>query len=163
MSEGKCPHRKQFRLREYDNRTPGAYHVIICAERKNCIFGQVVDGRMECSDLGRLVESRIAQIPTHYPEAQVCASVVMPNHVHMLIGLAMGEITSCGVQAAPHALGQIIGGFKASVSRAWGRRIWQSRYYEHIIRGEQDFIETVQYIENNPAAWDKDDYYWLAR
>ena len=30
------------------------------------------------------------------------------------------------------------------------KKIWQRNYYEHIIRDERDYIETKEYILNNP-------------
>ena len=30
------------------------------------------------------------------------------------------------------------------------KKIWQRNYYEHIIRDESDYIETKEYILNNP-------------
>ena len=34
-----------------------------------------------------------------------------------------------------------------------GEKIWQFRYYEHIVRGEEDFLAMWRYIEENPAHW----------
>ena len=34
-----------------------------------------------------------------------------------------------------------------------GEGIWQRSFYEHVIRGEQDYWEIVKYIEENPAKW----------
>ena len=31
--------------------------------------------------------------------------------------------------------------------------IWQSWYYDHVIRNRQDYDEAWQYIENNPRSW----------
>ena len=52
----------------------------------------------------------------------------------------------------------IVGAFKAAVSRAWSKyssrtagSIWQRGYYEHVIRNEDDFQNTCEYIRTNPA------------
>ena len=34
-----------------------------------------------------------------------------------------------------------------------GAKFWQRSYYDHVIRNEQDYIETIRYIENNPIAF----------
>lgn len=35
---------------------------------------------------------------------------------------------------------------------------WQRGYYEHVIRGENEYLEICQYIENNPLNWEEDLY-----
>ncbi len=36
---------------------------------------------------------------------------------------------------------------------------WQPRFYEHIIRDRQDFLNTIDYIRDNPKNWQKDEYF----
>ena len=38
-------------------------------------------------------------------------------------------------------------------------KIWQRNYYEHIIRNEREYLEIIQYINNNPTNWNKDKYF----
>ncbi len=40
-----------------------------------------------------------------------------------------------------------------------GVRLWQRNFYEHIIRNEYDLTRIREYIINNPANWEKDEYY----
>lgn len=37
-------------------------------------------------------------------------------------------------------------------------KLWQRNYYEHVIRNESDLAEVREYILNNPARWNEDDY-----
>ncbi len=37
--------------------------------------------------------------------------------------------------------------------------IWQKNYYEHIIRDENDLNRIREYIQTNPMAWEKDEYF----
>ena len=37
--------------------------------------------------------------------------------------------------------------------------MFQTSFYEHIIRTEKDLFETRSYIENNPIKWETDEYY----
>lgn len=37
--------------------------------------------------------------------------------------------------------------------------LWQRGYYEHVIRGEEDYLEIWEYIDANPARWAEDRYY----
>jgi REP element-mobilizing transposase RayT len=38
-------------------------------------------------------------------------------------------------------------------------RFWQRNFYEHVIRYESDLARIREYIINNPANWEKDEYY----
>lgn len=61
-------------------------------------------------------------------------------------------------------LGKVIRHYKAKVSRIIRTEIdknfkWQSNYYEHIIRNQQDLERIRYYIKNNPLKWEVDKYY----
>ena len=63
-------------------------------------------------------------------------------------------------QKNPKSLSYIIATFKAAVTRR-ARKInesfaWQSRFYDHIIRNEQELNCIRHYIVNNPAQWELD-------
>lgn len=157
----KHPNRKTIRLKDFDYRSKGVYHVTICTQNRKCIFGNVANGAMTLNDIGQTAHNNVVQIPDHYPEVRVIDFVVMPNHVHLLLALGDGTDANYGVPTVGHDLGQIVRAYKASVSRVVGRPVWQPRFYEHIIRGERDYLDTIAYIQNNPAAWEKDDYFML--
>ncbi len=46
--------RKAIRLKEYDYNCNGAYFITICTYGRQCIFGNVVDGAMYLSELGKI-------------------------------------------------------------------------------------------------------------
>src|SRR5689334_1347111 len=70
---------------------------------------------------------------------------LMPDHFHALIGIGNTEMT----------LGRICGHFKSlSTRRFWQvgeGRLWQRQFFDHVIRNEVDFWETVDYIRENPV------------
>ena len=53
----------------------------------------------------------------------------------------------------------LIRSWKILVTKELGRSIWQRTYYDRIIRDEQEYIQKIQYIMDNPAKWQDDDYY----
>ncbi|MGH9425419.1 MAG: transposase [Terriglobia bacterium] len=58
-------------------------------------------------------------------------------------------------------LGKVIRAWKAKSARLIHQAghpsfAWQSRYYEHIIRGESELDQVRVYIANNPMQWDID-------
>ncbi len=58
-------------------------------------------------------------------------------------------------------LSRYIGTFKRFCNKQIGASIWQTGFYDHIIRGEQDYLQHLQYIDENPRKWliGKDEYY----
>ena len=80
----------------------------------------------------------------------------MPNHIHMILSINRDE--SGRLIAAP-TISTIIGQMKRWISKQTGRGLWQKSFHEHVIRGEKDYREIWNYIENNPVRWAEDDYY----
>ncbi len=48
---------------------------------------------------------------------------------------------------------------KAGKLLPFQKRVWQRGYHEHIIRDENDFLTHWQYIGNDPALWEEDEYF----
>ncbi len=104
--------------------------------------------------------------------------MIMPNHVHAIVALIDDQSEKNenrnGLRPFPtsipppnkpkkHSVSQIIGSFKSFSTRGInqycgqsGVSIWQTSYYDHIIRNEADLNNHRQYIENNPARWQDD-------
>ena len=101
------PQRKNIRLKYYDYRSKGAYHVTICARGRECIFGTVRQGQMMLNELGRLADQNIGLIPGHSRDVEVIDHVVMPNHVHILMGFGIQDGATPG-PTLRNTLGQIV-------------------------------------------------------
>ena len=65
----------------------GVYFVTICTQGKRHWFGEIRDGAMQYTDIGRAALESMSSIPSHCPYADVAACVVMPNHVHMIVSI----------------------------------------------------------------------------
>ena len=39
---------------------------------------------------------------------------------------------------------------------------WQQRFHEHIIRNHDSFVKIQDYIKNNPAKWNDDEFYGIS-
>jgi len=152
-------HRRSIRLKGYDYSKEGAYFVTICAQERECLFGEVVNGEMVMNEAGAKVQAVWDELPCHYPQARLDAFAMMPNHVHGIVVSPSSTIT-------PHpvpTVGEIVRGFKArcthainQMSNIRGIRVWQRNYYEHIIRGEVDYNRIAEYISTNPQRWMSD-------
>ncbi len=80
-------HRRTIRLRDYDYRQNGAYFVTICSWNKECLFGEIIDGKMHLNENGMIVEKEWLQTPIVRSYAELDEFVIMPNHFHGIIVL----------------------------------------------------------------------------
>ena len=79
--------RKHIRLRNYDYASDGWYFVTICTHDRECYFGKIENQMMHLSDVGIQAELMWNEIPQHFPMAELGEFVVMPNHIHGIIGI----------------------------------------------------------------------------
>ena len=163
------PQRKKNRLQGYDYSTPGAYFITICTHNRTPFFGSITSGdsfripEICLSEIGRIVYKEILEIESHYTNVKVEKYTIMPNHIHMIV------VITERINPFPTAydIPNVVGKFKAAVTRNVGKafmpssdiRIWQTSFYDHVIRTEQDYREIWQYMDNNPAAWAQDRFY----
>jgi REP element-mobilizing transposase RayT len=90
-------HRRSIRLKGYDYSSEGAYYVTIVVQGRECLFGEIVDGEMHLNEYGEIIQKWWNEIPIHFPNVELGAFVVMPNHVHGIIWIIderRGEVLS---------------------------------------------------------------------
>ena len=150
------PKRKSNRLPDFDYRTPGAYFITICTKDRKCLLWDTVGesiARPRLSKYGLVVQKAICDIPKHYPAISIDHYVVMPNHVHLL--LQINNDADGRPMVAP-TISTVVQQFKGIVSKQIGHSIWQKGFYDHVVRGEADYLEIWNYIEGNPGKWPED-------
>ena len=157
------PQRKPNRISNFDYRSHGAYFVTICThERRNTLCSIVGDGFPIPKPSGTIAASVIAAIPEHFPQVRVDHSVVMPNHIHLLLFIDSSS--------SPHlpcpTLGNVIGWYKYQVTKqinlscgTAGAKVFQRSYHDHVIRGQRDYDQIWEYIDTNPLRWTIDCFY----
>jgi putative transposase len=91
--------RRSLRLKGYDYAQAGAYFVTICTQGRACLFGDAVDDTICFSAAGQLAAALWNQMPSRFPEVDLDAFVVMPNHIHGIILLSDGAT----IVGAPHS------------------------------------------------------------
>lgn len=160
MPESNLPKRKPLRLADFDYSLPRIYHVVFCCYERNQWLGEMTNGSLHLSQIGKILEQTIAGLPQSFPLCEVEHYVIMPNHVHLLIRLEDDDNKSPDEQVK---LGTIVAALKAKVAQAVRRkggnariRIWQRGYYDTIIRNSAHYSAAWEYIENNPINWDQD-------
>lgn len=178
-------HRQSIRLQHRAYAFPGTYFVTICAHERRSVFGQIAQGRLFPSELGRLVRECWVAIPLHFPYVELHEFVVMPTHLHGLIAIVrkprvprvataapsppVGAQHCCalppgdlGQAVPPGSLGAIVRSFKSIVAKrahkelGWMGPIWQRNYFERVLRDGKEYCDASRYIAENPKKWEWD-------
>ena len=135
-------------------RTPGGtyFFTVVTHERK----------RILCKNVARqALRAAIEEVRTRYP-FRVEAWVLLPDHLHCVWSLPEGDhdyskrwgMIKAGFTKRVHKAGWTAAaeGFEAD-SRVKHRDafVWQRRFWEHQIRGQEDFNRHCDYIHYNPV------------
>ena len=106
----------------------------------------------------------------------------MPDHFHAIIQIdneqnggnaSVGDgfkpsptdmqPSESGMQPTKHGLTEFVRALKTFSARKinelrnmQGTPVWQRNYYEHIIRNDDEYYKTVNYIRENPKKWESD-------
>jgi REP-associated tyrosine transposase len=78
-------HRKSIRLKEYDYSQAGAYFITICAQNRQCLFGNIADEKMILNDAGKMIEKWYHELENKFPDIACDEYIIMPNHFHAVI------------------------------------------------------------------------------
>ncbi len=82
--------------------TIGWYFVTICTYRRQPCLGAVVDEVVHLSAIGDLVATEWQRTPVIRPYVCLDAWVIMPDHIHAIIGINTRPLTDTVPPAAPH-------------------------------------------------------------
>ena len=159
------PKRKLHRLKGWDYSQNGYYHITICTKNKRKLLSDIrqqgCDVTVEPTALGKTVLARWLLCEKIYPYIKMDYYCLMPNHIHGIIIIDCPE----GQQAT--SLDKVIRAFKSVTTRYYNtlvtqeekNTLWQSSYYDEIIRDEQMLYDVRKYIQGNPSKWLSDDLY----
>ena len=171
MSYDPPQHRRSIRLDGYDYTQPGGYFLTLVAHQRRYLFGEVVDGVVNLSPIGKIVEEEWLRTPAIRPEVTLDDFMIMPDHFHATLFFTETDQTTDstvfadqkgtnGLERPPRSLGSLVAGFKAVtthrinlIRKTPGEPVWLRNYYEHILRDENDLNRVRAYIRANPARW----------
>ena len=156
--------RKNIRIPNFDYGNDGAYFITICTKDRKKILSDIVGDeipKVRLTKLGEIVKGSISDIEAHYKNVKVDKYIIMPDHIHMIVCINLNGTDESVPYNIKYDIPNVIGKFKASVTRNVGKafmlsekpKIWQSRYYDHVIRNQTDYNEIWEYIDNNPKKW----------
>ena len=86
----------------------------------------------------------------------------MPNHFHMIIRIE-GDSNDLenGTSRAPSptnkTIPHIVSTLKRFCNKEIGENIFQRSFYDHVIRGREDYEEIARYSYENPQNWENDE------
>ena len=158
------------RLANWDYGTNAPYFITICAKEMQHFFGKIENQEMNLNDTGYIVLNEWLKTPEIRPDMNITLDefIVMPNHFHGIIFIGDNQYNTTpaeskfGIQSKN--LASIIRGFKSSVTRQaklfnpdFG---WQERFYDNIIKNENDWHVIRNYILNNPTNWQQDKFHF---
>ncbi len=178
-------HRRSIRLKGYDYTQAGAYFITICSHHREHIFGEIVNEEMKLNKFGLVAKQQWEKLPKRFPNVELGAFVLMPNHEHGMIqiiehqrrGIAenlqsLDEDSSRYAptdnqqkfgKMVPNSIPTIVRSYKSAVAYrinlmrgVKAAPVWQRNYYEHIVRNEKELELITEYIDYNPLNWQLD-------
>lgn len=169
-----------MRRARWDYRTEAAYFVTAITKNRKKYFGDITDGKMTLSEVGKIAEKCIVEIPLHHENITIGEYVVMPDHIHLIIKIGPPNLNAEHAQhqdgsiknhtepllaknrfqnIGNNSLSSVMSSCKSSITRISRKHDhsfqWQRGYHEIIIPDKYAFIRISNYIRNNPANWGK--------
>jgi REP element-mobilizing transposase RayT len=123
------------------------------------IIEQFLDnGLGACQLTNPAIAEELANTLRHFDQKRyrLFAWCIMPNHVHVVVRLLPG-----------HNLATVVHSWKSfsakQANRMLGskRAFWQREYYDHLIRGEEEFERAVRYVAENPSKANLKNWKWV--
>lgn len=161
--KGKLPSRKKIRLQGYDYSQPGQYFITICTEKRICQFGKIITEQMILNDAGEMAQQIWENLPKRFSCVVLDDYQMMPNHIHGIIVINPSNVEISHKNRVN--LFDIVGAFKSITTDLyimgvglynWPRfpgKLWQAKFYDHIIRNDEELNRIREYIKNNPIQW----------
>ena len=156
------PKRKHPRLKNYDYGSNGYYYITICTHENRNILSKVgrglapAEAEIILTATGKIAEEQLFDLEKRYQGVKIDKYVIMPNHIHAILIL---ENPTAGASPRP-TLPDIICTYKSLTTRICnkqlntpGRKIFQVSFYDEVIKNESHYLETWQYIEDNPLKY----------
>ncbi len=158
----------------WDYSSSGAYFITICTKDRKHFLGNIEKEKIILSQTGLIAAKYWKEIPAHFPNTELDEFIIMPNHIHGIIlindnvpvetpnlGVSMTATTTM-MNLKIH-LGLIINQYKRictiNIRKTNDYFAWQSRFYDRIIRDNDELNRIRNYIINNPLNWEHDEEY----
>jgi putative transposase len=157
--------RKSSRLPEYDYSQAGAYFITVCIHDRECLLGEIFQGKMRLNQAGMAVERWWKELGRKFSSIKIDDYVVMPNHFHGILFISEPSGAHIeGVHAGP-PLQKIVQWFKTMSTNEYVHgvkehgwkplkgQLWQRSFYDHVIRNDEGLNRVREYISTNAQRW----------
>ncbi len=148
-------HTKKRRARFHNYHEPGTYMITLVIRERRPLLGHLVHEPYPMviySELAqRIRHGEIHQISYHYPQVEVWALCIMPDHIHMIIHINNTLPEECN-------LGTIISGFKVGCNHAYWQlehlteavTLFEDGYNDRLLWDKRHLKRWKQYLRDNP-------------
>ncbi len=113
---------------------------------------------MYLNPIGETVKDRWFATPTFFPDVELGAFIVMPDHIHGIVHFRKSKsmVSSGSGRFGPQRnnLGSVIRSFKSAVTSRLKEDHptfkWQARYHDQILFTQAAIDAASEYVRNNP-------------
>lgn len=144
---------KNYRAPWHDYMSKCSYHITLMKSPQMPPFGRLAgdfhlpigtpgSSYIKASPLGKVVKSALREMSAIHPALRVYQYALMPDHLHMLLGVEseLDEI-----------LGRKIAIFKSSVNKlANSTKVFASGFHDAILNPSREFDTIINYLRSNP-------------
>lgn len=129
----------------------------MCVNDRVCLLGRIAKGAMILNDAGKMVDEWWKTLPDKFPNIELDEYVVMPNHVHGIIIIAVGaDLRVCPDTTGEHAAGTHTGAIHTGATHTGGAHPKGAHTGAPLHRMVQWFktMTTNEYIRGvKPSGW----------
>lgn len=151
----------RHRLRTFDYTLPGYYFLTITTHRFQHVFGVIEHRSMRNTPAGEMVNMLIRKIPQMFPTISVDCSVVMPNHVHLILHQDLGNAEVSPSDVVRWLKGQSLAGYRRGVNdegwQPYSGKLWMDGFHDKVLRTDAQLANVRRYVAENPQRWDEDE------
>lgn len=157
---------RRMRLKDYDYCTPSYYFVTVCTHNRSSYLGHITNNTIHLTKAGEMVTTCIRNVTDHFADISIDSFVVMPNHLHIMIGIAV-RLTDDDSRTN---LSHVVQWLKMTTHRLYSEgvrregwppyqgKVWQEGFHDHIIRNDRELEILRDYIARNVERWDEDQF-----
>ena len=143
----------------FDYSKSGGYFITICTQDRKCTLSRIVGrgftpaaiNEVVLTKYGKVAQEQLMLLEKRYCNVKVDRYVIMPDHIHVVF--ILNDLA--GASPRPTIM-DIVCAYKSLVTRECKKhgfvgKLFQTSFYEHIIRNRDDYDACVRYIAENPS------------
>ncbi len=153
------------RWRNWDYGDEGAYFVTICIKRMKHYFGEIVNGEMQYTELGKIVQQEWLKSIEIRPDMQLDMECfqIMPNHVHGIVAIGKNVYNTnvdagctdagCGDVVCRDAMHGVSTTNTVNTEKPLNHFGPQLKNLSSIMRGFKSAVNTQTRLQEIPFGW----------